>query len=348
MALLALLLALTLGLAACAEPEQQPADAADEGYSLELFAMDTLIALNAYGPLAAQALPLGESMINEAERRLSATLEGSEVYACNQANGAPVRLSADSAALLAAALDIAAATGGAFDISVYPLMREWGFPDGDYQLPEPQRIAELLDSVGYRALRLDGDTLTMPAGYAIDLGGIAKGDAAQRVIDAWRELGVEHGIISLGGNVQALGARPDGSPWRVGLTDPLAPQQVLGVIELTDGAAVTSGGYQRYFEAGGRRYHHLLDPADGYPADSGLLSVTVLCADGASADALSTALFVMGREAALDYWRAHDDIELLLIDEQRRVTATEGAAARFALDEGAGYSYEICYRAAQP
>lgn len=161
--------------------------------------------------------------------------------------------------------------------------------------------------------------------------------------------------INLGGNVLAYGDRPDGTPWRVGIQDPARADEqnaFAGVLELTDSFAVTSGGYQRYFEQDGKTYHHIIDPATGFPADSGLTSVTVVAdcdvseADaysGAMCDALSTALFVMGEERALDFWRTWEwtPFELVLVTEDGRVVVTEGLADRFTLDETGGYTLEV-------
>ena len=154
------------------------------------------------------------------------------------------------------------------------------------------------------------------------------------------------GIVSLGGNVQALGCKPDGSKWRVAVQDPNDEGENFAVVEIADEAVITSGGYQRYFEENGQLYHHIIDPATGRPAESGLTSVTVV-ADGAAGngtmcDALSTALFVMGEDRALELWRSGVyDFDLILVTEDGRLLATAGIADRFRPDDSAGYAYEI-------
>ena len=191
-------------------------------------------------------------------------------------------------------------------------------------------------------------------GQAIDLGGIAKGYAADKIVKVLREHEVPRANINLGGNVLAYGDRPDGTPWRVGIQDParVGEQNAFaGVLALTDSFAVTSGGYQRYFEQDGKTYHHIIDPATGYPADSGLTSVTVAAGlgegdSGTMCDAYSTALFIMGEKKALDFWRTWEGtpFELVLVTEDGRVVVTEGLADRFTPDETSGYALEVASR----
>ncbi len=202
------------------------------------------------------------------------------------------------------------------------------------------------------SLQQTPEGVALGPGQSIDLGAIAKGYAADKIVQVLQEYEVPRANINLGGNVLAYGTRPGGAPWRVGIQDPKRtdePNAFAGVLELEDSFAVTSGGYQRYFEENGKRYHHILDPATGYPADSGLASVTVVadCGEGSGlsgmmCDALSTALFIMGEETALDFRRNWSGLpfELVLITEDGRVVATGGLADRFTLDESSGYTYE--------
>ena len=203
---------------------------------------------------------------------------------------------------------------------------------------------------------MDADAAALTPGTQIDLGGIAKGYASDRVAEILKENNIPRATISLGGNVLAWGDRPDGTPWRVGIQDPQNADRAdayAGMLKLENAFAVTSGGYQRFFEADGRTYHHIIDPATGYPADSGLTSVTVV-ADcdwdevdgrpgvGTMCDALSTALFVMGEEKALDFWRSGVyDFDLVLVTEDGRVVVTDGIANEFEASEESGYSYEV-------
>ena len=164
-----------------------------------------------------------------------------------------------------------------------------------------------------------------------------------------RENGVAHSTVSLGGNVWVCGGNPEGKPWQIGIQDPARPEEAdayVGILRMSDGFAVTSGGYQRYFEEDGKLYHHIIDPATGYPAESGLTSVTVVSegteGSGTMCDALSTALFVMGEERALDFWRSGTfDFEAILVTEDGRLLVTAGLEDSFTPDETAGYAYEV-------
>ena len=334
--LLCLLLALCMVLSLTACGGEQPE-------SVQLFAMDTVMDLTAYGENAAAALTDASREINRLERLLSRTIDTSEISQINA--GGAVTVSEETASLLAQAQTYTAATDGAFDITIAPLVSLWGITTDSPYVPTQQEIDALLPLVGPEHLHLSGDTATLDDGCAIDLGGIAKGYASDRVAAIFARHGITSGTISLGGNVYVCGSKPNGQPWVVAIQDPRSDGYAV-TVALTDSFAVTSGGYQRYFEENGQVYHHIIDPATGRPAESGLTSVTVV-ADGAAGngtmcDALSTALFVMGEDRALELWRSGVyDFDLILVTEDGRLLATAGIADRFRPDDSAGYAYEI-------
>lgn len=170
-------------------------------------------------------------------------------------------------------------------------------------------------------------------GMEIDLGGIAKGFTSSRVMEVFKEHGVKHGLVSLGGNVQALGTKENGKPWRVAIQNPESEMDYLGVLEIDNKCVITSGGYERFFEKEGVRYHHIIDPRTGYPADSGIISATIISDDGALADGLSTSLFIMGKDQAEKYWRSNaDKFDFILEDKEGRLYVTEGAAGILTTD----------------
>ena len=216
----------------------------NQSYSRDIFAMDTIMSLTAYGPHGEAAVDAAAAEIIRLDALLSVGMASSEVSRINANGGAQV--SGDTAALVRAALETYASTDGAFDFTIYPLMRLWGFTTGEYHVPTAAELAEALPLVDASLVRFDGSTLALSEGQQIDFGGIAKGYASSRIMDIFREYGVTSGMVSLGGNIHVLGKKPDGSPWRIGVQDPSASQGTpLAVVEVEDRAVVTSGGYER-------------------------------------------------------------------------------------------------------
>lgn len=284
-----------------------------------VFAMNTVMNLTVYG--SADAIAAAEARIRESERLFSVTDEKSEIFAVNRNGGGEV--SAETAVLIAAALTFGARTEGALDITVYPVVRAWGFTTGNHRVPDAAELEELLTSVGYDRVTVSGNTVTLAENTEIDLGSVAKGYTADCLTALLREAGVTSALLNLGGNVQAVGSRPDGKDWRVAVRNPNGKEYV-GVLSVSDRAVVTSGGYERYFERNGQIYHHIIDPATGYPAKSGLSSVTVVAESGLLADALSTALYVMGLDRATAHWKEYRDFDAVFIDDEGELYITEG------------------------
>ena len=243
------------------------------------------------------------------------------------------------------------ASDGAFSVTIAPIMDAWGWTGGTRRVPAPEELAALLPLTAFQTLELDADAsaaLLPQAGMAVDLGGIAKGYAAGRAAAAVRAAGAACAKLDLGGNITVVGHNPEGIPWRVAVKDPAHPGAYLCVLSLADCTASTSGGYERFFEADGVTYHHILDPKTGWPAASGLLSATAVSENAALADALSTACFVLGEEKALALWRdggGLDPFELVLCRADGVVTVTGGLeeGLRF-LGEDQGYACEIVRR----
>ena len=295
--------------------------------------MDTYMTLSCYGENAERALDAAEAEIRRLDALLSTGEPDSEVSRLNRDGGGV--LSEDTAALLAAALSAYEETDGAFDCTILPLMELWGFPSGTLHVPTDGELAETLAVTGSGRLSLTDGVLTMEAGTAVDLGGIAKGYTSARLTEIFRSFGVGHAIVSLGGNVQCLGDKPDGSLWRCGIRDPDPSAEsgdIIGVVTVRDSAVITSGSYERRLtdEATGRTYHHILDPATGRPAETGLASVTIVSGDGTLADALSTACFVMGPERAEAFWRDRSGtFDMILVLSDGTIRVTEGIAGAF-------------------
>ena len=299
----------------------------------QTFAMDTIMQFTAYGPKGQQALAHASARVQELDQLFSVTRSTSEIYAVNHAQGEPVALSEDTVRLLAQSLELCSQTGGALDITAYPAVRAWGFTTGDYQVPSADELSALAAQIDYTQVELTENQVRLPEGMELDFGAVAKGYTGEVLAQELRELGVESAILTLGGNVQTIGSRPGGDPWRIGVQDPEGDGYLM-VLSLVDQAAVTSGGYQRFFDADGERYWHIMDPASAAPARSGLTSVTIVGDSGTQCDGLSTALFVLGWEDAAGFWREHQGFDAVLVDEDGRIAITAGLEDRYVLGPG--------------
>ena len=342
-----------MGLTGCGWRMVSPDEAREV---IQVIAMDTVMIFTAYGEKSTHADYLSEDEVRRLESLLSRTDSGSVIYQLNHADGLGIDVGEEVCGLMEAAEEYVLATDGAFDITIAPVVSAWGFTEEENRVPSQKELDGLLALVGPEHITLADDAAALTPGTQIDLGGIAKGYVSDRIAEILKENNIPRATISLGGNVLAWGDRPDGTLWRIGIQDPKDPNNAnafAGMLNLTDAFAVTSGGYQRFFEADGKTYHHIIDPATGYPADSGLTSVTVV-ADcdldevdgtpgvGTMCDALSTALFVMGEEKALDFWRSGAyDFDLVLVTEDDRVVITDGIAEAFTESEESGYRYEV-------
>ena len=294
-----------------------------------LFAMDTVMELQAFGN--EEVLTQAEGIIRDIEKRVSVTDANSEISRLNAEGNAT--LSDDTAMLLSEALSICKKTDGALDISIYPVLRAWGFTTSEYHVPSDDQLSELLKNVDYSAVSLDGDTATIKDGMQIDLGSVTKGYTSRKVADLFRESGVTSGLINLGGNVECIGTKPNGEKWKVAIKSPYNDSKsgVFAVIDAEDVAIITSGGYERFFEENGEIYWHILDPTTGYPAKNGLISVTIVGKDGLMCDGLSTALFVKGLDDAINYWKNNQGFDAVFITESGDVYVTDGLSDSFKL-----------------
>lgn len=291
-----------------------------------IFAMDTYMTVTAYGENAEKAVDDAKEEIRRLDELLSTENAGSQVSRLNEDGTAD--LSEDTGYLLEKSMELYDETEGAFDIAIYPVTAAWGFPTKNFRIPEAEELHNLLmladmDSVFY-------DTGTRHVSFAqkgmkIDFGGIAKGYTSAKIMEIYKKHGIQSGLVNLGGNVQVFGRKPDGSKWNVAVQNPEDPQGYLGVIPVENKAVVTSGTYERFFEENGVVYHHMIDPKTGYPAQNGLVSVTVVSEDGTLADGLSTSLFIMGREKAQQYWREHKgQFDVIFMEQNGELYVTEG------------------------
>ena len=300
----------------------------------DILAMDTYMTLTAYGDCGPKSVDIAVRKIEELDAMLSTGSDTSDISVLNSKGHAA--LSIETIDILKTAICINKDTGGAFNPLIYPLMKCWGFDTGNYRIPLQTELDECMRHMDTGMINIDevaGEVKFADSKMQLDLGGIAKGYTSNRIIQIYKENGVTSGIVSLGGNVQTLGTKPDGSPWKVAIRRPDGSGEYEGVLSVNDTAVVTSGGYERYFEQNGNTYHHIIDPATGKPAQSGLSSVTIVNDDGMLADALSTAVYIMGYEKAVKFWREYEQpFEMILITNDGSQYVTEGLVSLYQSD----------------
>ena len=330
--IVALCLMLLLPLAACGETQMS---------QRQVFAMDTIMTLTAYGKRAEYGLNAAQSVIQSMNDALDPDLETSTTYAINHAQGGNVSISGQINKMLSTAYTVYKQSNGALDLTIYPVIVRWGFDSGRYYVPTEEELWVDLSHKGFDKMVLTSFpssgsyAVSFPVGTQLSFASVAKGCAAENAISAMRNAGVTSGIISLGGNVQTLGLKPDGSNWAVAVADPNNPTNYVGVLSVGEAAIVTSGTYQRYFTQDGKTYHHLINPESGRPINNTLKSATIVCEDGTLADCLSTAMFVLGQSKAINYWRVYGGFDMILINNENEVICTKGLIEKFTLSNNA-------------
>lgn len=302
--------------------------------SKEFFAMDTYMEVDAYGDNGEKAVAKAEKEVNKLDSILSTGKSTSEISKLNKNKKQVV--SADTMSLIKESIKISKETNSAFNPTIYPLMELWGFTTKNYYVPKDNEIKTLLNHMDIDNIKIDErkNEVSFKDSYMkIDLGAIAKGYTSSKIIDIFKENNIKSGMVTLGGNVQVLGKKPDGSLWKVGIQNPIGEDEYLGVLQTSDKAVITSGGYERNFTKNGKTYHHILDPSNGYPANNGLTSVTIISSDGTLADALSTSLFVMGKDKAIDFYKKSNyNFDFILYTSDNKLIISEGIKDKFSSD----------------
>lgn len=304
-----------------------------------VYAMDSTITLIAYGNRGKDGLKAAESIIVSMDAALDPEVETSIVYKMNHAGGQSTVVSGQIADMLTTAGSVYSKSKGALDLTIYPLVKRWGFLNGKFYVPTAEEISADLSRLCFDELILTpfpssgAYSVQMPADAEISFAAVAKGCASQNAVEAMRQAGVTSGVVSMAGTVQTLGRKPNGSNWSVAITDPADPDSYFGVIDVGEAAIVSSGAYQCNFtnKVDGKFYHHLLKPSSGYPVSNTLTSVTIVCEDGTMADCLSTAMYVLGETQAMNYWRSNGGFEMIMVTNDGRVICTSGLIEQFTL-----------------
>ena len=313
--------------------EQEP-----EMISDTQFALGTTCTVQLYGAKQRKHIAPVFELIEEVENKMSVRKDGTEAKRVNEMAGrSPVDVGDKTFTVVEKAKEYSAMSGGTFDVTIEPLVELWSIGSEDQKVPSDGEIEQALKYVDYRKLRLDRRNSTVflvEEGMGIDLGGIAKGYAADISVDYLLEQGVDYGIINFGGNVYAFGEKYDSESWRIGIQAPGENRgSYVGIAEIRDKAVVTSGKYERYFVQDGVRYHHILSTEDGYPVRNGLASVTVITDRSLDADALSTLLFTLGLDEGIRRAEELEDVEAVFLTEEKIVYTTGGLREKFTISE---------------
>lgn len=317
--LLLILSIFSIFLSACSNEQELPSAKKSR------FLMDTLVQMQAHGENAEEAVEESMERIKELENLMSKTLEISEIYQINNNPGERIEISDDTKLVLENSLHYAEITDGKFDPTIGVLVDLWGIGTEDARVPSDSEIENALKNIGYQKLNIYDNQAEIEEGVKLDLGGIAKGYAADEVKEITEKHNVNSAFINLGGNVLVIGNKVDGSKWKVGIQDPRQGRgSVMAIIEASDKTIVTSGNYERYFEEDGKVYHHILDPDTGYPADTNLLSVSIVSDNSFDADALSTSVYILGLEKGMKFIENMEEVEVMFITNELEVYLSSG------------------------
>ena len=310
-----------------------------QSYECTNYAMGTYVQQTVYGKNAQQAAKAAAQKIGELENLISWRLSDSDISKLNQASGSDwISIDSRTAAILQKSLDVAEKSNGALDPTILPISSLWDFGGENQHLPSKEEIQKYLKYVNYHDLRVNmqESTASLKMHYmAVDLGAVGKGAACDEAVTAYKQAGADSGIIAVGGSIGVFGTKEDGTPWNIAVRDPHsteAQSTSLGAIDLRSGYVSTSGTYEKHFTKDGVTYHHLLNPKTGYPENNGLVSVTVVCDNGALSDALSTACFVLGREKGTELLKKYN-AGGIFITTDNKVYVTQNMESTFKLSD---------------
>lgn len=314
-------------------------------YSKDAFMMGTIISLKYYGRDGEKAIEESIEKIDEIEKSMSLNIEDSEISKINrEANVEPMIVSNSILDVIERGLYYGELSNGAFDISIRPVDALWAIGTENERVPEKTEIDEALKKVNYKNIELNKEKNTIyfkENGTAIDLGGIAKGYAADELVNILKKYKINDAIINLGGNIYVYGSKDGKDTLNIGIQDPKNPQgEYFGVLKVKDKSVVTSGNYERYFEKDGKRYHHIIDASTGYPAENGIISSTIISDKSIDGDAISTATYIMGVEKAMELIESIDGVEAIFVTDDNKIYTSSGINENNFNISNKEYSYE--------
>ncbi|MHB8034572.1 thiamine biosynthesis protein ApbE [Clostridium botulinum] len=327
--ILLLCICLPLVFVGCASKSEEPV-------SRETYLMGTIINIKAYGKNADKAVQSSVDKISDIENKMSLNISTSEVNKINKNAGiSPVKVSKNTFDVVKASLIYSEKSKGSFDITVEPLVSIWGIGTDKARIPSKDEISTALKLINYKDVVINEKESTVMLkrkGQAIDLGAIAKGYTADELKKVLLNYNVSSAFLSLGGNVYVLGNKPDKTPWKIGVQNPLEPRgDYLGIVSVSDKSVVTSGNYERFFERNGKRYHHIFDTKTGYPAEKGLISVSIISDKSIDGDALSTSVYTLGLDEGKKLIESLNNVEAVFVTKDKKVYITSGLKDTFKL-----------------
>ncbi len=301
------------------------------------FMLGTFVVINLYDQKDEKIIDEVFERLREIENRMSVNIEDSDISLVNKNAGIkPVKVHQDVYYVLKKAKYYSEISGGAFEPTIGPLVNLWGIGTGNERVPSEEEIRKSLIKVDFNKLHLLGNNEVFldEKDMMIDLGGIAKGYAADEAKKILLDRGVKSAIIDLGGNIYALGSKPDGTPWRLGIQNPMISRSRnkvshIGIFDGKNISVVTSGDYERYFEENGIRYHHIIDSKTGFPARNNVAGISVLSQDSIDGDALSTALFVLGLDEGLKLAEKIDGVDVIYITKDMKIYISSNLRGKF-------------------
>lgn len=309
------------------------------------YALGTLINLKAYGNKAEMAINESIERLNNIDDKMSAFKANSEISRINLMAGVSAEsVSNDTYFVVEKAIEYSKILEGTFDPTIRPLVKLWSIGTKEEKIPDKAQIKDIMNLVNYNDVILDeisNSIMLKNRNQALDVGGIAKGFAADEVRDIFLKHNIKSALIDLGGNIFALGRKQDNTPWRVGIQNPFEPRgEFIGILSVTNKSIVTSGNYERYFMKDEKRFHHIIDPKTGYPSESKIISATIISNNSIDGDGLSTGIYIIGVEKALRIIEEIEGIDAILVTEDKNIYITSGVKEIFTLTNDEFILYE--------
>lgn len=294
-------------------------------------AMNTYMSITVYDEVLNELLDNLQDKVDKLEALWSVNRKNSEIYTINHVQERSIVVSEETAGIIQFSLEMGRQTDEALDITLYPVLKEWGFTTKSHRIPSEKKVAEKMQYTGIEKICVKKNKVFTQPNVQIDLGAVAKGYACDLLLEDMRKRGITSAIINLGGNIGTLGVKPDGNKFKIAVQHP-KNGEVLGILHLSDMCVATSDICERYFAGeDGKKYGHILNPETGKPMNSDLLSVTVINQEGKICDALSTALFVKGLKGTVKYYKEHEKTEFLVMTENEEIYLTSGLQKCFAV-----------------